>query len=55
MENKFPVRTDGEKQALQDDSVIDHLVRIFPVEPTPPTGERMELSAEVYHHIQNSW
>lgn len=55
MDTKLPVLTDREKQAMQDDSVIDHLVRVFPVTSTPATGERMNLSPEVYHHIQDSW
>jgi hypothetical protein len=55
MENKTPVLTDGEKQAMQDNSVIDHLVRVFPVTARPAAGETVEVSAEAYQHIQNSW
>lgn len=55
MDDKARLLTDDEKQTLQDDSVIDHLVRTFPVTPPPPAGEKRGLSAEVYHHIQNSW
>ncbi|HYM03820.1 MAG TPA: hypothetical protein VET85_12795 [Stellaceae bacterium] len=57
MEETIEPRDDFAKQATNDRSVIDHLVKSFPTAEgeRPAEAPLRERSADLYHRIRKSW
>jgi len=47
---------DAERQSIHDRSVIDHLVRVFPLAaPMGPPKPTVTRSPALYHSIRRTW
>ena len=56
MVNEAWVPTETEQQALREQYLIDHLVRIFHLgQAQPPDNARVRVEASVYDHICDCW
>ncbi len=46
---------DAEKQSIHDRSVIDHLVRVFPLAAGRGASPSVTRSPALYHSIRRTW